>query len=105
MDEPATLEWRPQARVRYLLILAEIARHNARAADNMARLIMHKLRYLLLFPRIYRASTRVAGIREIVVTSNYLMAYRITSERIEILDVVHARRDWPNPPQRMPSVH
>ncbi|RZI57199.1 MAG: type II toxin-antitoxin system RelE/ParE family toxin [Rubrivivax sp.] len=105
MDEPTTLEWRPRARLRYLLVLAEIHRHNALAAQNLERLISKKLRLVIRFPHLYRASTRVSGIREIVVTANYLVPYRVTPSAVEILDVVHARRDWPNPPQLTPPLH
>lgn len=105
MHEPTTLEWRPRARMRYRLILADIARHNPFAAENLTRLIARKLRHVLRFPQLYRASARVAGIREIVVTPNYLLPYRVTPTAIEVLDMVHARRDWPNPPQLTPLPH
>ncbi|HEY1395504.1 type II toxin-antitoxin system RelE/ParE family toxin [Roseateles sp.] len=105
MDNPTTLEWRPRAHLRYRLIIAEIARHNTLAAEELRRLIWKKLRFAMAFPKLYRASSRVDGIREIVVTANYLVPYRITSNSLEVLDVVHARRDWPNPPQLLPSMH
>ena len=97
MLNPVTLEWRPRALFRFDLILAEIGRHNPLAAEEFGRLIIKKLRLALTFPMLYRASSRVAGVREMVVTSNYFVPYRVTSEAIEVLDVVHARRNWPDP--------
>ena len=38
---------------------------------------------------------RADGTREAVVHPNYLIVYRIASDTIEIVNVVHARRDYP----------
>jgi plasmid stabilization system protein ParE len=97
MLNPVTLEWRPRALLRFDLILAEIGQHNPLAAEEFGRLIIKKLRLALTFPMLYRASSRVDGVREMVVTSNYFVPYRVTSDAIEVLDVVLARRNWPDP--------
>jgi toxin ParE1/3/4 len=39
---------------------------------------------------------RVAGTRELVVTPNYLVPYRIKGDVLEVLRVMHARQRWPN---------
>jgi toxin ParE1/3/4 len=39
---------------------------------------------------------RVPGTRELVVTPNYLVPYRIKGEVLEVLRVMHARQRWPN---------
>lgn len=97
MRKPRTLEWRPRAMLRLDLVLEEIDQHNPLAAENFCRLIIKKLGLALSFPMLYRASTRVDGVRELVVTSNYFMPYRVTPEAVEVLDLVHTRRDWPDP--------
>jgi plasmid stabilization system protein ParE len=51
-----------------------------------ARLVEH--------PFMYRRGS-ADGTREAVVHPNYLMLYRIASDTIEIVNVVHARRDYP----------
>lgn len=38
---------------------------------------------------------RVAGTRELVVTPNYLVPYRIKGDVLEVLRVMHARQRWP----------
>ena len=99
MDARMVLEWRPRAVLRYEMIMAEIRRHNALAAEDLGRLIFKSLRTAMRHPLIYRASKRVEGVRELVVTANYLVPYRVTASAVEVLDIVHARQNWPNPPE------
>lgn len=94
-----TLEWRARAVESLNVILNHIAEHNAQAAIDLFGEIRKRMKLCLTFPTLYRASQRVEGLREIVVTSNYLVPYRITPSGVEVVDIVHARRDWPNPPQ------
>ncbi|WP_431048791.1 type II toxin-antitoxin system RelE/ParE family toxin [Roseateles sp. L2-2] len=97
MLNPKTIECRPRALLRIDLILEEMARHNQLASEEFGRQIVKKLRLALSFPMLYRASSRVEGIREIVVTPNYFVPYRVTPEAIEVLDLVHTRQNWPDP--------
>ncbi|MHB1737714.1 MAG: type II toxin-antitoxin system RelE/ParE family toxin [Acidithiobacillus sp.] len=46
-------------------------------------------------PYLYRISDRVPGLREIVAHPNYIVLYRVTATCIEIVNVVHARREFP----------
>jgi toxin ParE1/3/4 len=46
-------------------------------------------------PYLYRHSDRIPGLREIVAHPNYLIFYRVTAECVEIVNVVHARREFP----------
>ena len=46
-------------------------------------------------PHLYRPG-RVPGTREAVVHPNYVMVYRIESETITILRVLHAAQRWPS---------
>ncbi|WP_377159940.1 type II toxin-antitoxin system RelE/ParE family toxin [Roseateles sp. UC29_93] len=97
MLNPKTIECRARALLRIDLILEEMARHNQLAAEEFGRQMVKKLRLALSFPMLYRASSRVAGIREIVLTPNYFVPYRVTPEAIEVLDLVHTRQNWPDP--------
>lgn len=38
---------------------------------------------------------RTPGTREVVAHPNYILIYRITATRIEVVTVVHARREYP----------
>ncbi|KPY95352.1 hypothetical protein ALO43_200375 [Pseudomonas tremae] len=46
-------------------------------------------------PYLYSISDHVPGMREIVAHPNYLVFYRVTSTRIEVVNVVHARQEYP----------
>lgn len=94
-----TLDWRVQALESLDAVFNHIAEHNMQAAVDLFGEIRKRMELCLTFPALYRASQRVEGLREIVVTSNYLVPYRITPTGVEVVDIVHARRDWPNPPQ------
>ena len=72
-----------------------IGQFNPDAAERM----WHRLRDSVLpastFPYMYRMSERVPGLREIVAHPNYIVLYRVTETRIEVVNVVHARRQFP----------
>jgi toxin ParE1/3/4 len=38
---------------------------------------------------------RVSGTRELVPHPNYVIVYRVTSVRIEVVNVLHARQEYP----------
>ena len=44
---------------------------------------------------MYQQSDRVPLAREVVAHPNYVMFYVVTDNAIEVLAVVHARRDYP----------
>jgi toxin ParE1/3/4 len=48
-------------------------------------------------PYLYRESDRIPGLREIVAHPNYLILYRITDTAIDVVSVVHTRREFPSP--------
>jgi plasmid stabilization system protein ParE len=43
---------------------------------------------------MYRAG-RAGGTREAVVHPNYILIYRVTSNAVEIVSLVHARQEYP----------
>lgn len=64
-----------------------------------AERLWHRVRSIVLplsdHPYLYGMSERVTGMREIVAHPNYLVFYRVTSARIEVVNVVHARQEYP----------
>uniref|UniRef100_UPI000AFA859F type II toxin-antitoxin system RelE/ParE family toxin n=1 Tax=Pseudomonas avellanae TaxID=46257 RepID=UPI000AFA859F len=39
----------------------------------------------------------LTGTRELVAHPNYVLVYRVTLERIEVVNVIHARQEYPSP--------
>ena len=95
MPAKPLLEWRAQARADLLEIVAYIADDNPDAAQALKDEIEAKAAKLPEHPKLYKPSTRVKGMRELVVRGNYIVLYRETSQRVEVVNVLHARRQWP----------
>ena len=95
MQQKPTLEWRPQALSDLLDIVSFIADDNPDAAQALKDEIEMKAMKLPDHPKLYKASLRVSGIRELIVSSNYIVFYRETPLLVEIVNVVHASRQWP----------
>jgi len=66
--------------------------HNPWAAKRLAATIRASTEPLPQNPFMYRRSERVPGCREIVVQTNYIVVYRVDSDCIRIMRVVHAQR-------------
>ncbi len=74
------------------ILLAKI--HLLRAR-RMKRFLEASVLPLAEHPYLYRQSEKVLGLREIVAHPNYLILYRVAANQIEIVAVVHARREFP----------
>ncbi len=95
MPAKPLLEWRPQARADLLEIVAYIADDNPDAAQELKDEIEAKAAKLPDHPKLYKPSTRVKGMRELVARSNFIVLYRETPQLVEVVNVLHARRQWP----------
>ena len=95
MQAKPRLEWRPQASADLVEIVAYIADDNPDAAQELKDEIEAKADKLPDHPRLYKPSVRVKGLRELIVRSNYIVLYRASPELVVIVNVVHARRQWP----------
>lgn len=88
------LVWRPAAQDDLLQIITYIADRNAKAALDLQAAIEACAERLPDHPFLYRRG-RVEGMREAVVHPNYILIYRVGRDVIEIVSVVHARREYP----------
>lgn len=86
--------WRARARAS----LATIIRYVAEKDPQAARKLMERLESAILpvaeHPYLYRPG-RVPGTRELVAHPNYVLVYQVAFERIEVIDVMHARQQYP----------
>lgn len=72
-----------------------IAWENPEAARRMKRLIQASIEPVAEHPYLYRTG-RMPGTRELVAHPNYVLVYRVTLERIEVVNVLHARQEYPS---------
>jgi toxin ParE1/3/4 len=87
--------WREDAREDLRQIVSYIARDNWTAARRMKKLLESSVSPAAEHPYLYRKSERVQGLREIVAHPNYIVLYLVAADHIEVINVVHARRQFP----------
>lgn len=92
MQAKPHLEWRAQASADLLEIVAYIADDNPDAAQELKDEIEARVGTLPEHPKLYKPSVRVKDQRELIVRSAYIVLYRESPELVEIVNVVHARR-------------
>lgn len=72
-----------------------IALDNPRAAVAQGDRIAHQVSQLVRHPAMGRPG-RVEGTRELVISRTpFIVVYRLKSERIELLRVLHGAQQWP----------
>jgi len=91
-----TVIWRASAREDLRQIISYIAKENSIAARRIKDLLEASIMPAAEHPYMYRMSTRVPGLRKIVAHPNYIVLYRVKETCIEIINVVHARREFPS---------
>ena len=91
------VEWKLAARLDLIEIIDYIAQENPQAAEKMKRLLDEAAERLGEMPYINRRG-RVAGTREKIAHRNYIIVYRVAADKVEILNIVHSRKNYPNSP-------
>lgn len=86
--------WRKPASASLLEIIRYIANQDPPAARRLKERLESAVLPLSAPPYLY-PSGQVPGTREIVVHPNYVVVYRIAAECIEIVNVLHARQEYP----------
>ena len=88
------LEWRSTARADLLAIIDYISDDNPDAAQALEDDIKAKVSLLRTQAKAFRHG-RVAGTRELVVRSNYVVVYIEGPHAVTVLRVLHAAQQWP----------
>lgn len=77
-------------------VCERIERDSPEAARRVARTIYDSCTNLKDFPHHGRASTRMAGRRELVFSVlPYIVVYQVTEHVVEISRIFHGAQDWP----------
>lgn len=91
------VHWRASARDDLAAIVAYVAERDPQAARRLKARLESAPLPLSEHPYLYPAG-RVPGTRELVAHPNYLIVYRVTVERVEVVAVVHTRQEYPPSP-------
>lgn len=86
--------WRENAAQALDEIIDYIAQFDEGAADKLEEQALACSLNLPHFPYAFRAG-RIAGTREAVFHPNYILVYRVSETMIEIINVMHSRRQYP----------
>jgi len=87
--------WTAEAREDVEEILDYISDENPAAAERLRVRFETVVLPLSEFPLMYPESQRMPSCREIVAHSNYLVFYHVARDHIEVVNVVHGRRNFP----------
>ena len=91
------LIWREGARSDVRAIVRYISDRSPGAAEKLNDKIEASAERLVEHPYMYRAG-RIPGTREAVVHPNYILIYRVGSDAVEIVNVIHSRQQYPPEP-------
>ena len=86
--------WRATAREDLAEIIGYIAERNPTAARSMLAQLESAIIPAAEHPYLYRPG-RVPGTREVVAHPKYVLVCRVTTAGIEVLNVLHARQEYP----------
>ena len=86
--------WSARAEEDLLSIIEFIGERDPWAAERLGQALKESTWPLPEHPHLFRRG-RVLGTREIVVHPNYIVVYRVELACIQILNVLHARQEYP----------
>ena len=87
--------WRASARSDLAAIIRYVANVNPLAARRLRQVLMESVLPVSEHPYLYRQSQTIPAMREIVAHPNYIVYYRVTVSSIEVVNVIHTRREFP----------
>lgn len=88
------VKWTKKALHSIAQIAEYIEQDNPTRAASFVQEIREKTNMLAAFPGAGRPG-RVMGTRELVAHKNYIVAYRVRGENVEVLRVQHVAKRWP----------
>ena len=86
--------WRVTARDDLLQIIRYIANEDPQAARQLKERLESAVLPLAEHPYLYRFG-RVPGTRELIAHPNYILVYRVAADAVEVVNVLHARQQYP----------
>lgn len=93
--------WSQPARSDLANIIRYLANQNPFAARRIKKIIEEAILPVAEHPYLFRCG-RVAGTREIVAHTNYIVVYRVDALHLTVLSVLHARQEYPKTEELSP---
>jgi toxin ParE1/3/4 len=90
-----TVLWSDEASDDLLNVISYIEERNESAAFRLKNDILGTVERLPSMPYMFKAG-RVEGTREAVVHPNYIVIYHVGENFVEVLNVVHSRKNYPD---------
>lgn len=88
------IEWKQSAKKDFIAIVEYISQENLLAAETFIEVVENSLELLKAHPKAGKIG-RVKKTLEFVVSSNYIIVYQLSTGRLIILALLHAKRQWP----------
>ncbi len=88
------IEWKQSAKKDFIAIVEYISQENLLAAETFIEVVETSLELLKAHPKAGKTG-RVKKTLEFVVSSNYIIVYQLSADRLIILALLHAKRQWP----------
>jgi toxin ParE1/3/4 len=89
----ATVRRSPQAETDLETILAELQQHSSASAERVAAAFHEKGGMLAQFPELGRLRPEIALDLRSTLVQPYVLFYRIVGDEVQILRILHGRRD------------
>ena len=89
-----TIRWSDEAATDLVDVIDYTEQRNPLAAQNLHAAIVQSAENLPLMPYLFRPG-RVPGTRELVAHPNYMVVYAVGCDVIDILRILHSRRQYP----------
>lgn len=86
--------WSKRAKASLVTIFRYIAANDPKAARNLINRLQSAILPVTENPHMYPVGL-VPGTYEIAAHRNYIIVYRVTAQRIEVVNVLHARQQYP----------
>ena len=87
--------WTEDAEDDLTAIVQYVFERNPTAARRLWQRLKNSVVILSEHPYMFKESDRMPGYREIIAHPNYLVFYRVMSDRVQVEMVAHARRLYP----------
>ncbi|WP_105589040.1 type II toxin-antitoxin system RelE/ParE family toxin [Cronobacter sakazakii] len=88
------IQWTEEAKKDLFALISFVASDNPSAAQALLTRIEESILPAAYNPEMFREG-RVPDTREIIAHPNYIVVYKVTSEYLLVLSVLHARQRYP----------